>query len=449
MLVTEADVTESILKAYSVGEEVYVEGYFDDSALYITVLEQDELENELIDQRVLTLEKFSDDLTVQKPGVKMKESTYIDLAFIETPIEKDLYSFEKEGDGQVIIGFSETLWISDVEYSVYIEKIMDSMNYSVSVLLPFYVLLYTVSVGIAFFVTLRLSAHITKPITEIMRSTAAIAELDFSKKIEYDGEDELGELVNHINDLSVQLSHTMSTLMRELHDGQEKEKERSDFFASVSHELKTPLSVSRGYIEFLVDGVRKDKADEYLRILQDENERMSEIVMNMLHLIHFENKADISTSQQAILPLIHEARRHFDVMLSEKNMKMRISGTFVKCCFDEKSLIRVLINLMSNGINYGVEGQTIEIVGEVQEEKQKISIRNKAANYGDIDMDSIFHKFYTTDTSRNRKTSGSGLGLAIVKTILEKCDSAYSARLEEDCFVFDFYLDTAHHASMA
>lgn len=230
--------------------------------------------------------------------------------------------------------------------------------------------------------------------------------------------------------------------MYEVQDRQNKEKERSRFFSNVSHELKTPLSVSQGYIEFLMDGVRKDKTEEYLQILKKENKRMSEIVMNMLELIEFEEKEEINLTKQPVLPLIHEAKRHFEVILHEKDTNININGDFTKCYFEEKSLITVLLNLISNGIKYGVKGETIEISGVVDKDIQQICIKNKALNYDEIDMDAVFQRFYATDKSRNSKTSGTGLGMSLVKTILENYNVRYSARLKDEYFIFELYLKT-------
>lgn len=441
LIETEDETVDKILNTYTVGNEVFIEGYVDGSELYASLFEYFEPENDLIEEETLDLEEYIGDLTILKMGTKMKESTYIDLDLIETSLNEDLYAYEDEEDGEVIIGFVETLKIDNQVYTVYIEKVMDSLNYSARVIMPFYVILYILSIVLSLVITLKLSSHITSPINEIISSTEAIAKLDFSKRVKYNGEDELGALAGHINYLSSKLNDTMGSLIREIDDGQEKAKERSHFFSSVSHELKTPLSVSRGYIEFLIDGVRKDKSEDYLKILQKENEKMSDIVMSMLNLIKYEEEDNIIVVKQSILPLIHEAERHFDIILAEKDMKLDIKGDFTECYFDEKSLIKVLINLMSNAINYGVESTTVQVIGKIEKGRQLIGIVNQAKNHDEIDMDALFQKFYSTDKSRNRKTSGTGLGMSIVKTILEKCEMPYEAKLEGNLFVFEFGLD--------
>jgi|GEM_PF-1837719 len=438
----EKDTKEFIFDDYNVGDEVYIEGILKSNRLYVTTFEDKKIVNDLIPDSIKENSNYVDDVTLLKMGYKMLYSTYRDVDFINETYDKDYYSYEDEMNGEIIIGFVETIELDHEKYTIFIEKSMRSIKDSAKIFFPFYVFSYILSIILAFVIIFKLSKSITKPIKEMNEITKSMTHMNFSNKIDYKSDDELGELSNNINYLSLKLNETMTSLMNEIENEHKKDKDRSHFFSSVSHELKTPLSISRGYIEFLIDGVRVDKTEEYLSILQNENERMTDIVMKMLDLIKIEEKKEVLViEKQPILPLIHEVERYFDVMLHDKNISIEINGDFTQCYFDEKSMIKILINLVSNAINYSAEGECIVLTGVLENKTQKIILKNKALNYQELDLKSIFQNFYTTDKSRNRKTSGTGLGLSIVKSIFERSDINYFVSLEDEYFVFEFNLD--------
>jgi two-component system, OmpR family, phosphate regulon sensor histidine kinase PhoR len=209
------------------------------------------------------------------------------------------------------------------------------------------------------------------------------------------------------------------------------EKMRSEFVANVSHELKTPIAAVKGFAETLMNGAMHDTetARAFLKIIYDESERLNRLIGDILELSKVESRR--VPLRFSPVQLYTSVERSFEMMGSEaahKSIELTMDvpeDIFVEA--DEDRLHQILINLISNGINYTPEGGKVRVSAEPiwtdkeQEEYDRIRIQISDTGIGipKKDIPRIFERFYRVDKARSRSSGGTGLGLSIVKHIVE------------------------------
>lgn len=209
------------------------------------------------------------------------------------------------------------------------------------------------------------------------------------------------------------------------------EKIRKDFVTNVSHEIRTPVQVIKGYAEIMSDMLSHaepaspdknlvSQIYEQSGIIYHSALRMEEIIKDLLLLSRLERDPGIWVIKEPcrIKPILELAKTAFENLAREKNMPILIA------CPDELEaevnsglLEQAVTNLVSNALQYSSPGTAIEVSASMKEFKLIISVRDHGAGIPAKDLDHIFERFYRVDKSRNRSTGGTGLGLAIVKHI--------------------------------
>ena len=219
---------------------------------------------------------------------------------------------------------------------------------------------------------------------------------------------------------------------------------RKDFVASVSHDLKTPLGIIRGYAEGLKDGiVTGEQSIIYINTIIEETEKMDLLLKNMLQLSQLESET-ISTSIESfnIIRLLRSMINKFSLEASSKNLKIELIApmeySYVKA--DVLKIEQVIQNLLSNAIKYTPPSNKIIVSVKDDNEYYSISIENKNAHIPENEIDNIFLKFYRLDKSGDRSKNSFGLGLSIVKRILELHNSDFSLINTSDGVLFTFTL---------
>lgn len=223
-------------------------------------------------------------------------------------------------------------------------------------------------------------------------------------------------------------------------------KKRKEFTANISHELKTPLGIIRGFAECIKEDISEDKEEYYLATIIDEVEKMDSMIKEMLELSKLEsleNKLDINSFN--IEELILKITAKFGEEIRKKNILVSINFMIDENCryvfADKKKIEQVITNIISNVIRYVPKYGYIDIKCEDKEKELYFSIKNKGENIPDEFLGEIWNRFYRVDKSRNRNEGGTGLGLAIVKTILDMHKSTYGIKNVKDGVLFFFTLD--------
>ncbi len=212
------------------------------------------------------------------------------------------------------------------------------------------------------------------------------------------------------------------------------ENVRKEFIANVSHELRSPLTSIIGFIETLQTlEVPKDKSIKFLKIMQDEANRMSRILDDLLSLSKLEINAYIKPIDEIdVLENLNIVLSTMEIRLKEKKIKVKLNteskNTFkskIKGDFDE--ITQVFNNLIDNAIKYSPEDKTISIDVSYKKNDNKlntmvISISNEGIGVSEEHLPRLTERFYRVDKDRSRTVGGTGLGLAIVKHIMYRHD---------------------------
>ena len=217
------------------------------------------------------------------------------------------------------------------------------------------------------------------------------------------------------------------------------EKIRQDFVANVSHEIKTPLTAIKGYVETLLDGAldNSDDAARFLEIVARQTARLDAIVDDLLTLSRIENKADkgeIMLNEGKILPVFNAAYQTCAVNAEKKKINVRIQcSDALAAPMNSPLLEQAIINLLTNAITYGPGGSTVTLRAEHQKTPEdreivRINVEDQGPGIEREHLGRLFERFYRCDKARGRKQGGTGLGLAIVKHIAQSHGGSVSVR---------------------
>ncbi|MFF2883378.1 sensor histidine kinase [Bacillus toyonensis] len=282
------------------------------------------------------------------------------------------------------------------------------------------------------------SRFITKPLIYINEGAQKMANLDFSEKIEVRSMDELGELSNSLNDMSINLQQAIFDLQKANHQLKsdiEKEREietkRREFFAIVAHELKTPLTVMKGYLEGMIYNIGPyQNRDQYLKKNFRIIENLEQLVREILSMSRLEQHTfKLQVEEVNLSKSIDTITKNLEFFASQKDIqiiKEVDSDIFVYT--DYVLLEKACKNIIHNAIMYSPYNEKVYIKLTKDSKQNNIQIRviNTGVKIKEEEIQHIFKPFYRIEKSRNRNTGGSGLGLYIVKQILESLFITYS-----------------------
>ena len=212
-------------------------------------------------------------------------------------------------------------------------------------------------------------------------------------------------------------------VIRDITEIRRLETMRRDFVANVSHELKTPLTSIKGFIETLMEGAVDDKENRmnFLRIIHEHSERLNSLINDLLDLSYLESKqAGLNKEELDLGKLIATVISGFKAQAKQKDVEItsRIADrTIIEA--DKDKIEQVFINLIDNAIKFNKKGGTIGIYSEDLGDKIKIIVEDSGIGIPAKDIGRIFERFYRVDKARSRQMGGTGLGLSIVKHIIE------------------------------
>jgi signal transduction histidine kinase len=273
---------------------------------------------------------------------------------------------------------------------------------------------------------LFISKRISKPIININASAKMLGSGKYDTVFDETGYKEISELGHTLNYAARELSRT--------------EELRRDLIANISHDLRTPLTMIKGYGEVMRD-LPGENTPENVQIIIDEATRLASLVSDVL---------DISKLQSGTQPL---SRADFNLTESIRVILQRYSKlTDYHISFhadrdiyvnaDELKISQVVYNLVNNAITYTGADKTVEITQTVSNGKVRISVRDTGDGIPQDRINDIWERYYKVDKEHKRAQIGTGLGLSIVKTILDMHGGAYGVQSEEGKgSIFWFELD--------
>ncbi len=198
---------------------------------------------------------------------------------------------------------------------------------------------------------------------------------------------------------------------------------RRDFVANVSHELKTPLTSIKGFVETLLDGAIDDKENsrQFLSIIQHHTDRLSSLIDDLLALSHIESKeVALEKEKFKLRDHVDEIALGFKTQLKKRSILIRNEiPSDLSIDADRARMGQVLINIIDNAIKFNKEKGFVSIAAREEGDNIEVIIEDSGIGIPENDVPRIFERFYRVDKARSRELGGTGLGLSIVKHIID------------------------------
>lgn len=314
----------------------------------------------------------------------------------------------------------------------------------------YYIFIFMILAILVLVFAIWLTEHITKPLLHMKRVTTNIANIDFSEKCQVSSDDELKDLATNINVMSDNLNNTLSELKAAnemLKDDIAREREfeqmRSNFFATISHELKTPLTIIKGIANRVkAKPLSKEEMTVQVDSIIEEVDRMTLMVQDTLNYMRMESKPDeLEWSSFNFKMLVEHLHKKMSHLAEEKHLNVSIDLEDVYVEADSEKVMTVVMNLYSNAIRYTSMDEEIYISIKRHDKTARFEIENTGIFIPENELELIWEPFYRLEKSRNRDSGGTGLGLLIVSKILELHKTTYGVLNTERGVKFYFELN--------
>ena len=283
--------------------------------------------------------------------------------------------------------------------------------------------MFVAIIVILIFTSLMLTQWIHKgvfePINELNVAMRKIKEGNFDYVLETDAKGEIGDLYRNYEDMRLRLKESTE-------ENIQHEKQNKELVSNISHDLKTPITAIKGYVEGIMDGVADtpEKMDRYIRTIYNKANEMDRLINELT----FYSKIDTNRIPYTFNKI--HISDYFEDCVDELSVELESSGVSLTyfnyleedavVIADAEQLKRVINNIVSNSLKYmdkpkGVINIRLRDVGDFIQ----IEIEDNGKGIAQKDLANIFERFYRTDASRNSSKGGSGIGLSIVKKIME------------------------------
>jgi len=270
----------------------------------------------------------------------------------------------------------------------------------------------------AILVSFFISQRMVTPIRQMMQASRRIATGHYRERVEVASDDELGQLAGSFNQMAATLEQT--------------EAMRRDLIANVTHELYTPLSSIKGYMEALIDGVLPAQLDVYQQVYH-EAERLQRLVNDLQKLSRLEAGAfELDHQSLDMAELIEHTGARLRPQFEEKGVSLELTPApdLPPVLADEDRMSQVLLNLVGNALQYTPSGGRVTITAGLQSTTPKVlnqaagpalfvTVKDSGIGIPAHHLPHLFTRFYRVDKSRSRVGGGSGIGLTIAKHLVE------------------------------
>jgi histidine kinase len=218
------------------------------------------------------------------------------------------------------------------------------------------------------------------------------------------GSDELSELTHNFNRMAAALAEVEST--------------RRQLLGDISHELKTPLSSIKGYMEGLQDGVIP-ASDDTFQLVYREADRLQRLVLDLQQLVRLETALNLQPCSAEKLVKAAVARLQPQFLDKQVSLDAHFAPELPPVMADFDRIVQVLLNVIGNALQYTPAGGYVQIETMPDDKNVRFSVCDSGIGLVPEDLERIFQRFYRVDKSRSRLTGGSGIGLTIARSIVE------------------------------
>ena len=308
---------------------------------------------------------------------------------------------------------------SEVVYDI---SVGESANSQTQVRIIAKDLLFTATVILVFTalsIGLWIYRSIATPLVKLKKATQNIKEGNLDFVLEVDGNDEFSELCRDFEEMRKRLKESAEEKVL-------MDKENKELISNISHDLKTPITAVKGYVEGIMDGVADtpEKIDRYVKTIYNKTNEMDHLINELTFYSKIDtNRIPYTFSKLNVEDYFSDCAEEVGLELETRGIELVYANYVednVQVIADGEQIRRVIHNIISNAIKYmdkpkGIIQIRIKDVGDFIQ----VEIEDNGKGIAAKDLPSIFDRFYRTDVSRNSSKGGSGIGLSIVKKILE------------------------------
>lgn len=433
---------DSICKIYGINEEDLLKNMY--SPMNVMGQMTEDIYNEMKGVSETEPERFDDEAYLEELGVRLEEKLSTITVFKNGSLKYTSSDMEKKElqellpDAASAVNVSDTgtykggkyqklikqIYFTDSSGNEYAVSIVTSLNQVIPQLKVLGAQAVIAVVLVLFLTSMLLSiwiyGSIIKPVGRLRLATNNIKNGNFDFEMPKTTNDEIGDVCKDFEEMRVILKQSAE-------DKINSDKEEKELIRNISHDLKTPLTAIKGYVEGILDGIADtpEKQEKYLRTIANKVNDMDKLIDELTIYSRLDtNRMPYTFSKVAI-------KQYFDNYCDELSMDlesqgieldyMNYAGSDVKVAVDTEQFKRVVNNIVSNSVKYMSAGRKGRISIKVYDEGTYVHIimQDNGKGIGSKELPHVFERFYRTDDSRNSSQGGSGIGLAIVKRIIE------------------------------
>lgn len=348
------------------------------------------------------------------------DSLYADLLVygeLEDDIEGGIYL---DGDTQHLIRQMDFRYSDGSRGSVFIVSSVDDYIPEVKSMIwemMFTGILILIMTGIV--LTAWVYKALLKPLGQLQKATHEIKNGNLDFALEVEEEDEIGKLCQDFEEMRIRLKESAEEKIQ-------YDKENKELISNISHDLKTPITAIKGYVEGIMDGVASspEKLDKYIRTIYNKANDMDRLIDELTFYSKIDtNKIPYTFTKINVAGYFRDCVEEVGLDMESQNIEL---GYFnyvdedVVVIADAEQMRRVINNIISNSVKYldkkrGIINIRIKDVGDFIQ----VEIEDNGRGIAAKDLPNIFDRFYRTDSSRNSSKGGSGIGLSIVRKVIE------------------------------
>ena len=261
-----------------------------------------------------------------------------------------------------------------------------------------------------------ITKNLTADIGYISGSIAHMAFSEGAEKIEVRRQDEIGEIAGRINEMTEQINQLITSERDAL-------QSNKDLIACVAHDLRTPITSVKGYLDLALDTKHYDleQRQKYVRIAQTKANRLEYLIHDLFNYTKLTSgEITLHRSKIDLVQLVEQMVEEFYPLFQEEELECttKYNISYLEMNMDGELIARAVQNLLSNAIKYGKDGKHVYVELECLEQEVQIRVTNYGLVIPEESIKHLFDKFYRVERSRNVKTGGTGLGLNIAQEIV-------------------------------
>ena len=288
-----------------------------------------------------------------------------------------------------------------------------------SLIMEFIIIFILLLVMMGACLSLWLYNSIIKPINKLKDATMNITAGNLEFTLSYPKDDEFGQLYDAYEEMRIHLKESIEENLK-------NDMESKELISNISHDLKTPITAIKGYVEGIMDGVADtpEKMNKYIRTIYNKANDMDRLIGELTVYSRIDtNKIPYHFVKLNVADYFEDCIEEISTELDNKGFKLNYfnyTDKATEVVADPEQIKRVINNIISNSLKYNdKEEGIINIRIKDQKDFVHFEIEDNGKGVSQEDLPYIFDRFYRTDSSRNSKKGGSGIGLSIVKKIIE------------------------------